>query len=260
MKKKEILKIRIKKYLIIFKALLILPIIILNTSPINGQELPSFTQQKKALEVDNKSLIEVAQGNMNNFRQLRDLNQPLNLNNPDLKSITIALVYVVNEKRAENNLSSLKESKILNNSATMHSQDMMEGNFFEHYNPLDKKKETPNQRVKLFGGLNPAIAENIATGFAIQYKANTPYLVNEAGDIIDDRTKQVILVHTPLSLADALVENWMNSPGHRKNILNPNALEIGHGLVFVPQKNNQTIPKVLVTQNFQLFNALQTSP
>ena len=58
--------------------------------------------------------------------------------------------------------------------------------------------------------------------------------------------------HTYISLAKYVVDLWMNSEGHRKNILNPNALQLGCGNFFYREKG-VNIPKFMSTQNFQLY-------
>jgi uncharacterized protein YkwD len=48
-------------------------------------------------------------------------------------------------------------------------------------------------------------------------------------------------------LTDSAVENWMNSPGHRKNILNPQLTRLGVGVALGQQGN---VPYVYLTQDF----------
>ncbi|MCP8345202.1 CAP domain-containing protein [Clostridioides difficile] len=92
-------------------------------------------------------------------------------------------------------------------SSRKHSEDMRDNNFFDHVN---KKNETPFDRMKREGIVYTSAGENIAAG---QINA--------------------IYAH----------EAWMNSEGHRKNILG-NYNNIGVGVIFGGSY------KTYYTQNF----------
>lgn len=111
--------------------------------------------------------------------------------------------------------------------------------------------------MRLAGITNPYAAENIATPFAILY---------EEGEVIyplDDKDNyfsytpngRAIPNHTYISLAEYVVDLWMNSEGHRKNILNPDALQLGCGTFFYRERG-ANIPKFMAVQNFQLYEAI----
>ncbi|MEM1295669.1 MAG: CAP domain-containing protein [Verrucomicrobiota bacterium] len=192
-----------------------------------------------------------------NFRKSPRLNQRLDLNRPDIRSIQLAIAFATNEVRAKNRRSTLRLSDALARAAQMHADDMARGGFFSHNNPKDRSKKTPKQRAALAGILNPMIAENIAQNFGIQYEAGTSVRFGDPGVLIDKRGNP-IPPHTPLSLADKLVTQWMNSRGHRQNILSKDALEIGCGVAFYTNpKFNQT-KGVYACQNFQLYQPSQS--
>ncbi|MCC8160604.1 MAG: CAP domain-containing protein [Oscillospiraceae bacterium] len=109
------------------------------------------------------------------------------------------VLALVNEVRAENGLSALTWAEDIAEIARAHSADMINRSFFSHTNP---DGESPFDRLKSNGISYNAAAENIAYG---------------------QRT------------AEAVMESWMNSSGHRANILNKNVKEIGIGAV----KNSQ---------------------
>lgn len=77
--------------------------------------------------------------------------------------------------------------------ARAHSKDMLDRNFFDHVNP---DGETPFDRMAKAGYEFSAAAENIAQG-------------------------QVT--------ADEVMDGWMTSPGHCRNIMDPTFAEIGVG-------------------------------
>ena len=90
---------------------------------------------------------------------------------------------LVNAIRAENDLPAYEYDEKLADVARAHSQDMIDREFFDHTNP---DGDQPWDRMSAAGIRWYAAAENIAAG-----------------------------QRTPEEVVDA----WMNSPGHRANIL-----------------------------------------
>ena len=102
---------------------------------------------------------------------------------------------LVNQIREENGLEPFVYNETLAETARAHSQDMIDRDFFDHYNPDGK---SPFDRMRDNGLSFSMAAENIAAG------QRTP------GEV---------------------VESWMNSEGHRANILG-NCEELGVGLAL----------------------------
>jgi len=108
------------------------------------------------------------------------------------------VVELVNQERwYDGGLSPLKRNDLLDQSAHSHSTNMAERNFFSHCD-LDTKT-SPFDRMRAAGYNYRAAGENIAAGYG-----------------------------TP---ADVM-NGWMNSSGHRSNILSGSYREIGVGYVF----------------------------
>lgn len=105
------------------------------------------------------------------------------------------VVRLVNEIRAQNGLKELKHNWELSRVARYKSQDMRDNRYFSHTSPV---YGSPFQMMKSFGITYRSAGENIARGQA-----------------------------TP----KAVVNAWMNSSGHRANILNASFTEIGVGYV-----------------------------
>ena len=105
------------------------------------------------------------------------------------------VIRLVNEIRAENGLKVLTYDWELARVARYKSQDMKDNKYFSHTSPV---YGTPFQMIKNFGISYRSAGENIAKGYA-----------------------------TP----QAVVNGWMNSSGHRANILNANFTHIGVGYV-----------------------------
>lgn len=105
------------------------------------------------------------------------------------------VVRLVNEIRVKNGLNKLTEDWELSRVARYKSQDMKDNNYFSHTSPV---YGSPFEMMKNFGISYRSAAENIAKG------QSTP---------------------------QAVVNAWMNSSGHRANILNASYTHIGVGYV-----------------------------
>ena len=105
------------------------------------------------------------------------------------------VVRLVNEQRARVGLKELKHNWELSRVARYKSQDMRDNKYFSHTSPV---YGTPFQMMKSFGITYRSAGENIARG------QTSP---------------------------QAVVNAWMNSSGHRANILNSSFTEIGVGYV-----------------------------
>lgn len=112
------------------------------------------------------------------------------------------VIRLVNEIRAENGLNALTYDWELSRVARFKSQDMKDNHYFAHNSPV---YGTPFQMIRNFGISYRTAGENIARGY---------------------RTPQ------------AVVDGWMNSSGHRANILNSSYTKIGVG--YVPSGNYWT--------------------
>ncbi|WP_419726957.1 CAP domain-containing protein [Terrisporobacter petrolearius] len=109
---------------------------------------------------------------------------------------------LVNVERSKRGLSELAFNSQLSNVATLKSQDMINKNYFSHTSPT---YGSPFDMMKQFNISYKAAGENIAMG-----------------------------QKTPVDVVNA----WMNSQGHRENILNPNFTDIGVG---VAKSSNGTL-------------------
>ncbi len=105
------------------------------------------------------------------------------------------VIRLVNKARVQNGLKELTHNWELSRVARYKSQDMKDNRYFSHTSPV---YGTPFQMMKDFGITYRSAGENIARGQA-----------------------------SP----QAVVNAWMNSSGHRANILNASFTQIGVGYV-----------------------------
>ena len=113
--------------------------------------------------------------------------------NENASQFELKVLELVNNEREKNGLSALNLDASLSNVARNHSADMAKNKYFSHTN---LKGQSPFDRLKSAGISYSYAGENIAAG------QTTP---------------------------EAVVTAWMNSEGHRKNILSKNFKKIGIG-------------------------------
>jgi uncharacterized protein YkwD len=106
-----------------------------------------------------------------------------------------AVLDCTNRERARRGLPELRSHRALRRAAQLHARNMLRYRFFSHDDPFGR---SPSARVALFqrGSGFSSIGENIAAGY-----------------------------HT----ARAACRGWLDSPGHRANILNRRYTRIGIG-------------------------------
>lgn len=197
---------------------------------------------------------------LENFRTLPELNRSISFTAPDYRAIHAAIFFVTNEVRRKNNLEALEYSRQLETSSFFHAKHMVDGGFFSHANPRDNARKDPEARARLAGIANPHIAENIAISFAIRYKAGEGIYPRENGGFSYTPKGEIIPPHTALTFAEAVVEQWMKSPGHRANILSPKARALGAGVYLYQDTASMNMRKLKAVQNFQWFDPVRTGP
>lgn len=98
---------------------------------------------------------------------------------------------LLNDTRGGFSVLPVVENDLLHQAAALHAEDMVENNYLSH---TDLDGGSAGDRVLAVGYDYSFVAENIAQGFSSQ---------------------------------DSVMDAWMNSPGHRQNILDPRAVEFG---------------------------------
>lgn len=194
---------------------------------------------------------------LSNFRDSPAFNDTIDPEHPKSEVLNAVVFYLTNEIRVNNKLPELVFNDGLEESAQLHSESMVNDDFFDHINPVSKEYRTPNDRARFVGIINPYLAENIVEGFVLKYKANEPVYCTEPGIFRYHPEDDPIGLHTYLSLGESLIDMWMHSPVHKANILSTNALQLGCGSAYFFRKDFYDMPAVLATQNFQFYEAVQ---
>ncbi len=114
-----------------------------------------------------------------------------------------ATVCLINRERTRRDMRPLRVNQRLSGAALSHTRDMIEERYFEHVSKAGLDVVDRLTSTGYLGGVrNWLVGENLAWGIGSR---STPR---------------------------ETVVGWMNSPGHRRNMLNRRFREIGIGVVF----------------------------
>jgi uncharacterized protein YkwD len=143
---------------------------------------------------------------------------------------------LINKERRKQGLSQLGWDDSLARIGRKHSQDMAARNYFDHYSPEGHgftyryQKERYQCAIRVGSTIHQG-AENIA----LNHLYDSVTTVNN--DAFYDWNSEE-------RIAETTVRGWMESKGHRKNILTPHWKHEGIGVFIAPDD------KVYITQNF----------
>lgn len=161
---------------------------------------------------------------------------PLTPDLPDIPKVEAAILEMTNAYRAENKRGAVSLNAALAKAARAYADYLAGSGTFSH--TADGRE--PGARAKAAGYAFCSIAENLASN-------------------LDSRGFET------RALARQTVEGWINSPGHRDNLLAPYVTEIGIAVVRAPDKNPKFItvqlfgrPRTLAYE-FQISNASKTT-
>lgn len=142
----------------------------------------------------------------------------------------------INERRAKHGLRTLRWNNSLSRIALKHSRDMANRNYLGHDTPegisfSDRYRQAGYTCEIRIGNQVHAGAENLALGRLY----NSMITRNGVADYHWNSVQQIAL---------NTVDGWMNSPGHRENILAPHWRQEGIGIEIGPGN------RIYITQNF----------
>ena len=155
---------------------------------------------------------------------------------PDIPSTEAAIIEMTNGVRTREKLGAVAPDKALTAAARAFAAYLAKTNTFSH--TADGKQ--PSERAAATGYRHCQIAENLALSADSRgFEART--------------------------LAKETMEGWLNSPGHRANLLAPYVTDIGVAVARVPDKEPKYVmvelfgrPQSLATE-FQISNATKMS-
>jgi uncharacterized protein YkwD len=145
---------------------------------------------------------------------------------------------LVNKERTALGLPTLSPDPVLAGIAENHSADMAANNFFDHVNPA---------------GQDPT-ARGDAAGYSCRKEYGTYYTYGLGENLFQNNRYSSVTYYSdgryvydwnsPEQIAESTVAGWMNSTGHRKNILTPTYDREGIGVAVSADD------KVYITEDF----------
>ena len=175
--------------------------------PEEGYQFANWTGNVGTIANVNAALTTITTNDSYSIRAnfLEDSSSPLGINYTEAE-VEELIIVLVNDERQQFDLTPLSEDALLTSLAREHSISMVENNFFGH-------ERYPGERPLGYGQLPGTIrGENLAKMPTRQFIPG-PYLSLQ-------------------EVCEWAVSGWMDSPGHRENILQPRYTETGVGVSF----------------------------
>ncbi len=169
----------------------------------------------------------------------------------DPREVERWVIDFTNAERRRAGLNPFLEDSAISNIARMHSQNMVNLDIFSHdiggKDPTDRALDNGYDCRAYWpdGSYSYGLSENIAKHPRVtQWIGTSLFGVSTSyhPDIFDEDSK---------AMAYGLVEGWMNSPGHRENILDGDSRRIGVSVAILQEEEYGYADKtVFATQNF----------
>lgn len=160
-----------------------------------------------------------------------------------------AILYYTNRARCDRGLRALTPDRGLHQIATGHSADMVRLGFFGHKSPV-KGRQTVSDRMRGGGATFQAAAENLATIKRLAIKNGQSAYPLQTAHCAFSMTPYgpPLPVRSYDQIARNLVQRWLDSPGHRENLLNP--IYTRHGASGVIDPDTNLCEEISATQMF----------
>ncbi len=123
-----------------------------------------------------------------------------------LQAVQQLTLELVNRDRVTEGLPPMQVDPLLAKAAQNHAIDMLKRNYFDHYSP---EGIAPKDRLAEVGG-NGYPSENIVMRYSSHFK------------------------NINIQILEEFQDQWMNSPDHRRNLMNPRNEKFGYGLAIDP--------------------------
>lgn len=191
------------------------------------------------------------------FEHWQAANTKIDPANVDYNLLQAAIFFYTNQYRKSKRLQPVAYHPNLCNAAMYHTKEMGDKRFYDHVNRKDRDMRTALDRAQHFGYYGGAIGENLALEFLINYKAEASYWHEKTPNGIkyyygdSGHNRGYVPPHTYLSLGKSIVQAWINSPGHRANLLAKEFKYLGVGVYVEPETQGSTnIPRIFAAQVF----------
>lgn len=193
--------------------------------------------------------------NSNTFFAISELQRRVPKFFANTELLNAAIFWLTNLERKKHSLVQFQFHGKLMQMATLHSEQMRQHKFFDHENKYDSRFKTLSDRLEhvkddSFQGFM-CFAENIADCPVIKANESFTYSVRDGVVHFYTMDGKEFFPYTYSEMARSVVDSWMNSPGHRANIMNPDYCYLGCGCApYEDKKDGYSITFFKLTQNF----------
>lgn len=175
---------------------------------------------------------------------------PINLQAFDAQLLSELIFRYTNNERRRAGIGACGNSPQLAQSATAHSADMAGRGYFSHNGGRLLSRTDVSDRVRATGLTHYGAAENISMQPVYDRLVTRSY-TSPQGQRMERQESEW---PTYDQMARTVVEQWMGSPGHQRNIMDPSLNALGVGCAV---GQSQGFPYIYFTQNFARLPAAQ---
>ncbi|MFK7921823.1 MAG: CAP domain-containing protein [Bacteroidia bacterium] len=195
---------------------------------------------------------DIASFHWKEFHALAEAHQAIEFQSVDDKLLTASIFFLSNRAREQHGLAPFVFDAALQDMALYHTKAMARFHFMGHYNEYEPKMKTPAKRAWAFDATFSS--ENVGRFILYQIENEQSYFAtqeNGENHFFEEENKQPIEPHTYWSFAEAVVQAWLDSPSHRRNLLNSDYGTMGCSVAMSPGEQLPfQIPVAYATQNF----------
>lgn len=185
------------------------------------------------------------------FRKLEEAKQEINPAAFDEELLAAAIFHETNARRVELELPALKFHPQVRDAALAHAKHLAKHKYLSHGTPEKDQNTTPSERLAAQGLQVGFSAENVAFNFAIQLESGRPFHTREEGGrpvYSYEAGGRPLPRHSYTTFAEAILKQWMESPGHRQNIVAKDAEFLGVGSALSKSENG--VDTIFCNQSF----------
>ena len=207
-----------------------------------------FTLSGQAAPAGGASVYE---HNWKSFANLPEARAPIVFEQVNLNLLSAAIFHETNRRRASHRLPALAHDSSAKRAANIQAQIMARTGEISHDHAGNFEHATLSKRVASVGLKPRFAAENLAYTFAVQYRSGERlYVREENGEKVFSYHPggPPLRPHTYITFAKSVVDQWMNSPGHRRNLLSREPTYLGVGCR--PAKAESDLPMIYACQVF----------
>ena len=161
----------------------------------------------------------------------------------DCELLSKLILEETNRYRASRGRGALVAFRPLMKAAQDHSQAMADNDFFTHTNPQDRSQRTLSDRIRRVNLRPQAYAENIALTYSQDFREMLAW---------DKKNREsrspAFPKHTYRTLAQSVTQQWINSRGHRENMLGKSYTFIGFG--FASARDARGFERIYCVETF----------